>query len=247
MHHVLHFGYKQMALIRLNKVTLEFPIYNAGQLSLRHKLVQIGTGGKIAQDHSKVVIVKALQDVSIEFRDGDSVGLVGHNGAGKSSLLRILSGIYQPLDGDIIVEGSVTMLLELGAGLDPELSGYENILRMGLLYGLTLNEAYASFADVEEFSELGQFLEMPVRTYSSGMMMRLMFAVATAKCPDILLVDEIINVGDESFKQKAKARLASMAKRASILVYASHDEDFLKQHCNRFLRLHQGSVTEVTL
>jgi ABC-type polysaccharide/polyol phosphate transport system ATPase subunit len=189
-----------MARLTLKNVTVQYPIYNSRSFSLRNQILRVSTGGRIERDAGQVSVVTALKEVSFELRDGDAVALMGHNGAGKSTMLRTLAGVYTPISGSIEREGRTSTMLELGAGIDGELSGYENITRMGVLLGMSLKEIEAHVADIEAFCQLGDFLRLPVRTYSSGMSTRLMFAVATTVQPDILLVDEIFGMGDADRK-----------------------------------------------
>lgn len=234
-----------MASLVFENVTVQYPVYNARAKSLRNHLVRLSTGGRVQQESASVQLVTALRDVSLDLRDGDSVGLVGHNGAGKSTLLRTMAGIYTPVSGSIRREGRVATLLELGAGMDGELSGYENILRMSLLLGRPAAAVLASLPEIEEFTQLGHFLNLPVRTYSSGMTTRLMFAVATAVTPDILLLDEVFGAGDADFQRHAHERMESLIRGVGILVFASHEHEKLKHYCRRFFRLEHGTLTEV--
>lgn len=231
-----------MAHIKFNKVTLHYPIYNARSMSLRNQLVRISTGGTLSHETRDIVTVRALNDVSFELHDGDAVGLVGHNGAGKTTLLRTMAGIYTPLTGEVDVAGSVSTIIELGAGMDPELSGYENIVRMGLLFGHSAEEMTNAVPDIESFTELGNFLATPVRTYSAGMTMRLMFAVATAIKPEILLIDEMFGAGDENFQEKARRRMEELIGKAKILVFASHSRELIRKYCRRVFILEHGNL-----
>jgi ABC-type polysaccharide/polyol phosphate transport system ATPase subunit len=208
--------------------------------------MRIATGGKIAAEAGQTVAVTALDDVSFELKSGDSIGLIGHNGAGKSTLLRTMAGIYTPDSGRVIREGRTATVLEIGSGMDPELSGYENILRMGMLMGIPLKEMRTKIPDIEEFTELGDFLSLPVRTYSSGMTMRLMFAVATSGQPEILLVDEMFGTGDAGFQERAKARMRDLIAKAEIFVFASHDHKLLGELCDRVFELSHGKVIVAT-
>jgi ABC-type polysaccharide/polyol phosphate transport system ATPase subunit len=234
-----------MACLAFHDVTVQYPVYDVRAKSLRSRLVSISTGGRIEREASGVQIVTALRDVSFTLLDGDAVGLVGHNGAGKSTLLRTMAGVYQPAWGRVLRQGRIATVFELGAGMDSELSGYENIQRMGLLLGIDQGEIRARMEDIETFTQLGPFLGLPVRTYSAGMATRLMFAVATSTRPDILLVDEIFGAGDAEFQEKAAQRMASLISSVSIFVFASHDIETLKRYCTRFLRLEHGLVTEI--
>jgi len=184
--------------------------------------------------------------VSFTLKDGDTVGLVGHNGAGKSTLLRTMAGIYAPTSGRVLREGRLATVLEIGAGMDTELTGYENIVRMGLMMGMTSAEVRAATPEIESFTDLGDFLQLPVRTYSSGMVMRLMFAVATSIKPEILLVDEMFGTGDAAFQEKAKARMLALIGAARIFVFASHAPTLINEFCQRVFRLEHGVVEEVT-
>jgi len=233
-----------MAHLVFDHVTLQYPIYSAGSMSLRNQLVRVGTGGKLSKDSGNVVTITALDNVSFELKDGDSVGLIGHNGAGKSTLLRAMAGIYQPAKGKIIKHGKVGTIFEIGAGMDPELTGYENIFRMGMLLGLKKKEIVGMIPEIESFTDLGNFLAMPTCTYSSGMTMRLMFAVATAVQPEILLLDEMFGTGDAEFQERAEERMTKFINGAKIFVFASHSTDLVRKHCKRIFKLEHGTVVE---
>jgi ABC-type polysaccharide/polyol phosphate transport system ATPase subunit len=235
-----------MALLVFDQVTVQYPVYDVRAKSLRSHLVRISTGGRIERESSGVQIVTAVRDASFSFSDGDSVGLVGHNGAGKSTLLRAMAGVYRPAAGKIVREGRIATVFELGAGMDSELSGYENIVRMSMLLGIGQAEIRSKMAEIEAFTQLGPFLNLPVRTYSAGMTTRLMFAVATSTRPDILLVDEIFGAGDAEFQEKAAHRMEDLISSVRIFVFASHDVPALKRYCRRFLRLEHGLVREVS-
>lgn len=235
-----------MAHIVFDNVTLQYPIYNSKSMSLRNQLARIGTGGTLSQESADVVAVTALNQVNLELRDGDTIGLVGHNGAGKTTLLRAMAGIYKPVAGKVSIDGSISTIIDLGAGMDPELSGYENILRMGLMLGSNRQQMDARTEDIERFTELGDFLKVPVRTYSSGMVMRLMFAVATSVQPEILLIDEMFSTGDAEFQKKARSRMADLIDAAKIFVFASHDPELIRQFCKRVFRLNHGNLNEIS-
>lgn len=235
-----------MAEIEFKNVTLRYPIHNAHGMSLRNHLVRIATGGTIESETGKTTVVTALKDVSFSLRDGDAVGLVGHNGAGKSTLLRTIAGIYPAESGVIIRKGKIATVFEIGAGLEPELSGYENIVNLGMMMGLSYKQALALTPDIEEFTELGDFLQLPVRTYSSGMTMRLMFAVATSITPEILLIDEMFSTGDAGFQEKSLARIKKLISSAKIFVFASHNPELINTYCNRLIRLEHGNLIETS-
>lgn len=236
-----------MAKIEFQNVTLRYPIYDSHGMSLRNQLVRVATGGKIEKNAGNKTVITALKNVSFTLKEGDAVGLIGHNGAGKSTLLRTMAGIYSPEEGKIIREGEISTVFEIGAGLEPELSGYDNIVNIGMMLGLSHREAKALTPDIESFTDLGGFLDLPVRTYSSGMTMRLMFAVATAVTPEILLLDEMFSTGDADFQQKSKERIYSLIDAAKIFVFASHNRDLIKEYCNRVFFLEHGHLTEISI
>jgi lipopolysaccharide transport system ATP-binding protein len=231
-----------MAKITLNKASVDIPIFNANGRSLTSRILEVATGGRLDADPNGKVIVRALSDVTLELQDGDRVGLVGHNGAGKSTLLRVLSGVYVPTGGIAIIQGSIGSLIEFSLGINPEASGRENIFLRGALLGLSKTEVKAKFEEIVAFSELGEFIEMPMRTYSSGMQLRLAFAVSTIVRPEILLMDEWLSVGDEGFRAKASERLTTLVDESKILVLASHSRELLSKVTNRVIWLEHGQV-----
>jgi ABC-type polysaccharide/polyol phosphate transport system ATPase subunit len=236
-----------MAYINFDHVTVKYPIYNAKSMSLRNQLVRIGTGGKLSKETTDIINITALDDVNFELKKGDAIGLVGHNGAGKTTLLRTIAGIYTPVSGNVTRQGRVSTIIELGAGMDHELSGYENIYRMGMLLGATRQEMDTKIDEIADFADLGDFLSVPVRTYSSGMVMRLMFAVGTSIEPEILLIDEMFSTGDANFQKRAQARMESLINAAEIFVFASHSPELIQRHCNRVLTLAHGKIIETSL
>jgi ABC-2 type transport system ATP-binding protein len=230
-----------MPSIKLDAVSVAFPIYSSGSRSLKNAVISATTGGRIANQQRHVVI-QALDNVSLEIGHGDRVGLIGHNGAGKTTLLRVMAGIYEPLQGEVTVEGVVTPMFDTGLGIDLESTGYENITLRGLYMGLSKAEIAKRMAGIVEFTELGEFLSFPVRTYSAGMQARLTFAIATSIEPEILLLDEGIGVGDADFLEKANKRLASFVKNAGILVLASHSQNLIESFCNKAAIMEHGRV-----
>lgn len=236
-----------MARLAFENVTIQYPIYNSRGMSLRNQILRWSTGGKIESEAGHIKLVTALRDVSFELADDDSVGLIGHNGSGKTTLLRAMAGVYKPVSGKVVREGRLATVFEIGAGMDPELSGYDNIVRMGLMMGMTPTQARGCIPNIEEFTELGDFLQLPVRTYSSGMTMRLMFAMATSVEPEILLVDEMFGTGDAGFQEKARARMKYLISSSKIFVFASHSYDLLREYCNRIFLLDHGTLREVGL
>jgi ABC-2 type transport system ATP-binding protein/lipopolysaccharide transport system ATP-binding protein len=230
-----------MPSLELNNVSVMFPVYSAGSRSLKNAMLAATTGGRIGNE-AKHVVIQALDQVSLHFRDGDRVALIGHNGAGKTTLLRVLAGIYEPRVGTIRVEGRVTPMFDLSLGIDPESTGYENIILRGLYLGLTRAEILARRDSVAEFTELGPFLDLPVRTYSAGMQARLAFAMATCIEPEILLLDEGIGAGDAQFLEKANERLDQFIKKAGILVLASHSVELVRRLCNKAILMEHGRM-----
>lgn len=231
-----------MTRIHFENVNVEFPIFNANGRSLTSRLLEVATGGRLDKDPTGRVLVRALQDINFEILDGERVGLLGHNGAGKSTMLRVLSRVYAPQSGVAKIDGRITSLIDISLGINPEASGRENVFVRGTLLGLSKSEIAEKFEEIVEFSELGDFIEMPVRTYSSGMHLRLAFAVSTVLKPEILLMDEWLSVGDESFKSKAEVRLTSLVDSAKILVIASHSRKLIEQTCTRAIWLEHGQV-----
>ena len=230
-----------MASISVNGVSVSFPIYSGGSRSLKNAMIAATTGGRIGQDEGHVVI-QALENVSVEFGHGDRVALLGHNGAGKTTLLRVLAGIYEPLAGEIVIQGRVTPMFDVHLGIDPESTGYENIVLRGLYLGLSRAESIGKMDSVAEFTELGEFLKFPVRTYSAGMRARLAFAMATCVGPEILLLDEGIGAGDAAFVEKASKRLDGFIESAGILVLASHAPNLVRRLCNKAIVMEHGRI-----
>ncbi len=230
-----------MAMIAAHDVKVDIPIYDAAYSSLRKFLLNRAVGGQLAQQGSHVV-VHALKNVSFEAHDGDRIGLVGQNGAGKSTLLRVLSGTYPPSGGIVDVQGRVSPMLDNTLGMDADATGFENIRMCAMLRGMTARQVDESMDDIVAFTELGDYLKMPVRSYSSGMLLRLAFAVATVPHAEILLIDKSIGVGDEHFFQKAYTRLNALVSRSRILVVASHSQAMIRKLCNRALWLDGGTV-----
>lgn len=229
-----------MASITLNNASVEFPIYNARGRSIRRNIMA-RVGGTVAAEGDSVT-VSAIKGVNLSLKEGERLGLLGHNGAGKSTLLRVLSGAYEPSSGSAEINGTVSSLLDITMGMDPEMSGAENIILRGALIGMTIPEARDSIPEISEFAEIGDFIDLPMRTYSSGMNLRLAFAISTAIRPDILLMDELISVGDAAFATKAKKRIRDLIASAGILVLASHDAKSLLEYCTRGVVMEHGAV-----
>lgn len=238
-------GYRmnRMSFIKLNDVCLDY-IIKTGSISFK----------KIAIDSLKSFITKktstalyhssfrALKNINLSIEKGDRIGLIGRNGAGKSTLLRVLAKVYKPNVGTIDVKGNISSLFDINLGLNSEASGYDNIVLLGIMRGFSKRKAENLIPDVESFTELGSFLKAPVRTYSTGMQMKLVFAVATAENPDILLIDEIIGAGDAHFMEKATIRLRNLIDRSHILVLTSHSNDIIRRFCNKAIVLDKGEI-----
>ena len=211
-------GMNAMVSLRLESVTVEFPVYNTSARSLKNRLLHHGTGGRIARGAGNRLLVRALDKVSLSLAHGDRLGLIGPNGAGKTTLLRVLAGAYEPTRGRVWRRGRTAPLLNVSLGIDSEATGYENIMTRGLFLGLMPEQVRERMDEIAAFTELGDFLAMPVHTYSAGMRLRLAFAVCTCFEPEILLMDEWLGIGDRSFVEKAKRRLEEFVDRAGILV-----------------------------
>ncbi len=220
---------------------VEFPIFDAKSRSLKKAFLG-KAGGTIGRNSSNVVVVEALREITMSLQMGDRVGLVGHNGAGKSTLLRLLSGIYEPTRGVAAVTGRVAPVFDLGVGMDPEISGFENIIIRGLFLGQTRKQMLAKVDEIAEFTELGEYLSMPLRTYSTGMRVRLAMGVVTSIDPEILLLDEGIGAVDADFLKKAQTRLQKLVERSGILVFASHSNEFLARLCKTAMWIDHGTI-----
>jgi lipopolysaccharide transport system ATP-binding protein len=231
-----------MASVVLDQVSVEFPIYSSSTRSFRNRLLRAATGGQLGVDPHGHMAVKALQELSCEFRDGDRIGLVGRNGAGKSTLLRVLNRVYEPSGGTAIINGDTGSLIDISLGIDHEATGRENIYLRGALLGLHQRQIDDRMEELVDFTELGNFVDLPLRTYSTGMHMRLAFAVSTLVQPQILLMDEWLSVGDEAFKAKAEKRMSDLVQKTSILVIATHSRELVCRICNRVLWLEHGRV-----
>lgn len=230
------------AHISVRNISVEFPIYENSHRSLKKKVLNLTTGGRIGNDAGKHPVVRALDCLSFEFGHGERVGLTGHNGSGKTTLLRVLSGVYSPVNGVLDVNGRIASLIDVSMGLDPDATGFENIYLRGIMEGLKPARIRSKIDEIADFTDLGEYLNLPIRTYSSGMMLRLAFAISTSVEADILIMDEWLSVGDASFKAKATARLDSLISNAAILVIASHEPKLISRICTRRILLEHGRV-----
>lgn len=231
-----------MSLIQLQNASVEFPVYNSSSRSLKNRVLNIATGGKIERKTDNLVVIKGLSDITVTISDGQRVGLIGHNGSGKTTMLRVFSGIYTPTQGHAIVTGECISLININLGIDPDATGRENIRLRSAIMGLDPKETAANVEEIAEFSGLGDFLDMPFRTYSSGMQLRLAFATSTAVRPEILIMDEWLSTGDEDFKARANQRMHELVNTTKILILASHSRELLEKNCNRIIWLEHGRV-----
>ncbi len=245
-----------MPSISAQDIHVEFPLYDSYARSLRHTLGlgriakginriasrSLNVGGQIGKGEAGRIVVKALDGVSLDIREGDRIAIVGHNGSGKTTFLRTLAGIYEPIRGTIDINGRIIPLFELSLGMDLDATGIENIWLRGKMLDLTTRQIKDALDDIANFTELADYLYMPIRTYSAGMFVRLAFGISTAITPDILILDEMIGAGDASFKDRAIARLKEFIAKAGILVIASHDTSMLYQWCNRAVLLEHGKL-----
>lgn len=228
--------------ISLNDAHVSFPVYNSTTRSIRHALYE-KLGGKVVA-HRNTVMVDALRGITLDIKNGERVGLVGHNGAGKTTLLRVLARVYPPTAGSAKIVGQISALTDLSLGMDLEATGKENILYRCVFMGMTMDEAKEAQPKIAEFSELEQFLDLPVRTYSRGMFMRLAFSISTNMVPDILILDELIGAGDASFREKAANRITKLLEDSRILVLSSHSIGIVKKNCDRVIWLEKGQVKD---
>ncbi len=232
-----------MARIEISNLSVDFPLYHGSARSLK-KTVFAAASGRLGQDHQRRVVVQAVRDVSLRLGRGDRLGLIGGNGAGKTTLLRTIAGIYEPVVGRVHVEGSINALLDPNLGMNMDLTGRENIMLRGLYNGYTPARTRQLEEDVQDFASLGEFLDLPVRFYSSGMVVRLGFALATAISPEVLLMDEWFLAGDADFQEKARQRLENVVSGAEILVLSSHIPSIVQQWCTRVIWMEEGRIRD---
>jgi len=227
-----------MTRIDLDHVSLTFRTRKQGQMTLKEFLLR----GLFRQSVNPVMEIHALQDITLRIEQGERVGIIGSNGAGKSTLLKLLAGVYPPTRGSRRVEGRISSLFDITLGFEMDASGWENIYFRGYLQGETPRGIRAKMQSIAAFTELGEFLNVPVRCYSAGMLVRLAFAIATATDPEVLLIDEVLSVGDMAFQEKARQRMRDMMARARLIVMVSHDMSALPRMCDRGIWLDHGRV-----
>lgn len=234
-----------MTFVRVSGLSIRFPVYAVDHRSLKKHVIGAAVGGKVMAASSGPPIVSALRNVSLSLQPGDRLGLIGHNGSGKTTLLRALAGAYAPDEGQLEVRGRIASLLDLSLGVDPSATGLENIRLRAMIAGLTSRQIDERMDEIAEFSGLGPYLAMPLKTYSSGMQARLAFSVVTSVEADVVLMDEWISVGDAAFRDASHKRLTSMVDAASILVIASHDVNTIRSYCTKVMRLDAGRASSV--
>ena len=228
------------SLVKLDNVSLAYPVYSIRAQSIRNTIANIAVGGKLLKDGQDVVHVKALDKVSFDLTDGDRLGIIGHNGAGKTTLLKTIAGVYEPDSGNVTVDGKISSMIDTYQGVDAELTGRENLINMGRIRGFTTKQLIEKTPEIMEFTELGPYIDLPLKTYSAGMVTRLIFGVATSFEPDILLMDEWIGAGDKFFFEKASHRLNSVLTRARVIILASHSWALISGFCNKLLVMNHG-------
>jgi lipopolysaccharide transport system ATP-binding protein len=234
-----------MAFITLDKASVVLPIFNSSARSITNTLVSAATGGVLTAQKGGHLSIEALKDIDLQIVAGDRIGIVGHNGSGKSTLLRLLSGVYEPSSGKIKRSGSVSSLVDISLGINGENTGRENIYLRGKLMGLSKKEIEEKIDEIIEFSELGDYINLPVRIYSSGMLLRLAFSVSTSITADILIMDEWLSVGDGAFAERSSQRLRNLVDESEILVIASHTRELLEETCNKIVWLEHGWIRKV--
>ena len=229
--------------IDLKDVTLDYNLYSVRAQSLRNAVLNMAVGGRLMHSGKDVTVIRALSNLSLSLKEGDRLALVGHNGSGKTSLLKVLAGVYEPTAGVVDVRGKISSMISMSIGLDAEASGLQNIRNLAMMQMMPDREIKRRLPDIVEFSELGAFVHMPFKTYSAGMMARLTFSVATQMDADILIMDEWISAGDAEFQKKAAGRLTSMVDKAKIVVIATHDLKLAAAVSNRVMTMEAGVPT----
>ncbi len=230
------------SVIELDNVSVDFPVFNASSRSIKSQFVRAVTGGKFGWSDKGHVVVHCLRDINLDIRKGDRVGLIGHNGSGKTTLLRVLSGIFYPTHGVARIRGDVVSLINIALGLDPEATGRENIKLRGSMMGWAPTRLKSLEEEIITFSGIGDFIDLPFRTYSTGMQLRLAFSISTAIEPQILVMDEWLSTGDEDFKIAAGKRLEKVVNSSEVLIIASHSRELIERNCTRVIWLEGGGV-----
>ena len=230
------------ALLRLDNVTLDYFVYSVRAQSLRNAVFNLAVGGKLYKDQGDVTVVRAVENISLQLQEGDRLALIGHNGSGKTSLLKVMAGVYHPARGRVEVEGTLTSMIAAGAGLDIEATGLQNIRKLGAMRMISNKVIDERIGPIVEFSGLGDFVRLPMKTFSAGMVARLMFACATEFEADVLILDEWLSAGDVEFMHKASARMHSFVEKAKIVVLGTHDFHMVESVCNKVCVLDAGRM-----
>lgn len=223
-------------IIEVKDVAMRFRMANDNIRSIKEYMVQL-LKGKIQYNE-----FEALKHVSFDVRRGEVVGLIGHNGAGKSTMLKVISGILKPTEGSVTVHGNIAPMLELGSGFDFDMTGRENIFLNGAILGYSEEFLKSKYDEIVEFSEIGQFIDVPLRNYSSGMIARLAFSIATVVVPEVLIVDEVLSVGDANFQEKSHRRMMELMHGGTTVLFVSHSLPQIRQMCNRVVWLDHGQM-----
>ncbi|MDC7676493.1 ABC transporter ATP-binding protein [Asticcacaulis machinosus] len=229
-----------MSLIELTGVNLTYRIYSVRAQSLRNAIANVAVGGRLLKSGNDIVHVNALNGINFSLNEGDRLGIIGHNGAGKTTLLKVLARVYEPDTGHVRIDGRVSSMIDVSLGVDYELTGRENLINMGRIRGYSTKQILQKIPEIVEFTDLGQFIDLPIKTYSAGMVTRLIFGVATSLEPDILLMDEWIGAGDKFFVEKATNRLNEVLNKSRIIVLATHSWSLMSSLCNKVLVLNAG-------
>lgn len=232
-----------MVITDIKDLSLRYPVYSNVSRSLKKHVINKFVGGNIKSENG-LYFVDALKNINITFESGDRVGLIGHNGSGKTTMLRLVAGLLEPTTGTISTKGKINSLIEIHYGMNYEATGYENIKIRCVLLGITLKKLNHIINKIIDFSELGNYIYMPVKTYSSGMMMRLSFSIMSIIDSDIFLLDEWLSVGDESFKEKANNEIIRLINNSSLFIFSSHDKSLIDKLCNRNVILSQGEIVQ---
>lgn len=223
-------------MIKIDNVTMVYKMSYDRIKSIKEYIVAMVKGG------IKYEEFRVLENISFDVKKGEVVGIIGRNGAGKSTLLKIISGILTPTNGKVTCNGNIVPMLELGSGFDHDLTGRENIFLNGAILGYSKVFLESKYDEIVEFSELGDFIDVPIRNYSSGMLMRLAFSIATVVNPEILIVDEILAVGDEAFQRKSKARMLELMSGGTTVLFVSHSLEQIREMCNRVVWIEEGNI-----
>lgn len=231
-----------MSKIQIKNASVKFPVLGSSISALANAAKASLTGGVLKKSESKKFEVEALSNLNLEILPGERVALVGHNGSGKSTFLRMIAGVYPPTSGEIRVEGTISSLIDINIGMHPEATGKENIFLRSALLGFSKKETTNLIAEIVDFTDLGSFIELPLKTYSSGMQLRLAFAVSTTATKDIVIMDEWLSVGDAGFREKAEKRLQELVSKSKILILATHSRELIENTCNRVIWLEHGQV-----